>query len=426
MLPALSWRKYSMVRGLQEEWFTRLDQHQPDAYLAPKFEDLGKTDPILIHRWEAIHGNTNANSCTYNRVIRAPYFEPNQLKLELDQMVEEHPNIKIMIHCWGTKPIMEGNKIKGVIFESKEGRKCVLAKVVIDATGDGDIYSQTGAPYTEEVRPNSSVDSTALVWRIGGVDFELYHQWVRKNPELNKEFLKELCRIAGYKTAFFTDSRNDVVWMNNWVPHLSCINLEDIRKTEFMVRDSIRQTIRFMKETLPFAFRNAYLYDIAPQLGTRGGRRLIGEHVVTYLDIACQKRYDDVIAWHSVLPYVTDGAPIEIPYRCILPKNVDNLLCPGRHLSADDRAINLLYLIPQCVGTGQAAGVAAAVALKDGTTTHNVDIKRVQYILSHEQDVPLPRQDNTDRELVEELEACQYGTMTPMAKQIRAEAGLDW
>ena len=76
MLPALSWRKYSMVRGLQEEWFTRLDQHQPDAYLAPKFEDLGKTDPILIHRWEAIHGNTNANSCTYNRVIRAPYLSP--------------------------------------------------------------------------------------------------------------------------------------------------------------------------------------------------------------------------------------------------------------------------------------------------------------------------------------------------------------
>ena len=163
-----------------------------------------------------------------------------------------------------------------------------------------------------------------------------------------------------------------------------------------MVRDSIRQTIRFMKETLPFASETHICMILRRSWVTRGGRRLIGEHVVTYLDIACQKRYDDVIAWHSVLPYVTDGAPIEIPYRCILPKNVDNLLCPGRHLSADDRAINLLYLIPQCVGTGQAAGVAAAVALKDGTTTHNVDIKRVQYILSHEQDVPLPRQDNTD------------------------------
>jgi len=426
MLPALSWRKYSMVRGIQEEWFTRLDKNAPDSYIAPSFKDLGSTNPILLHRWESIHGNTNANSCTYNRIIRAPYYEPNQVKLEMDAMVQEEPNIKVMIHCWGTKPIMDGDTIKGVIFESKEGRKCVMAKVVIDATGDGDIYSQAGAPCTTSRRPDSSVDSTALVWRMGGVDFELYHLWKRQNPELYANFVDELTKVAGFRTNFYSDGRNDVVWVNNWVPHLSCIDLEDIKKTEFSVRNTIRDTIKFIKETLPFAFRNAFLYDIAPQLGTRGGRRLEGEYVVTYLDLACQTKYDDVIAWHSVLPYVTDGAPIEIPYRCILPKKIENLLCPGRHLSADDRAINILYLIPQCVGTGQAAGVAAAVAVQDGTTTHNVDIKRVQKILCYEQDVPLPRQDNTDPELVRELEECQYGTMTPMAKKIRQEAGLDW
>ena len=83
-------------------------------------------------------------------------------------------------------------------------------------------------------------------------------------------------------------------------------------------------------------------------------------------------------------------------------------------------------LIPQCIGLGQGAGVAAAVCVKDGTTTHNVDIKKVQKILCTEQDVPLPRQENTDPELVRELEEYKYGTYTDAAKKCREKAGLDW
>ena len=426
MLPALSWRKYSMVRGLQEEWFTRLDKNQPDAYIAPGFDEIGSTDPVLLHRWDSVHGNTISDSTTYNRLIRAPYFEPNHVKLEMDAMVTEEPNIKVLLHCWGTRPIMEGNTIKGVIFESKEGRKCIMAKVVIDATGDGDIYSQTGAPFTTKEVPEALVFRTALVWRMGGLDYEGYHQWRRQYPELALKFREGLSKIAGYPTLFFTDGRNDVVWFNNWILNKSCINLEDIRETELMVRGSIRAIIDYCKRALPTVFRNAFLYDIAPQLGTRSARRLEGEHILTLLDFACQTKFDDVIAWHSVLPMVTDGAPVEIPYRSILPRNIENLLCPGRHLSCDEKAISMLYLVPQCVGTGQAAGVAAAVAVQDGTTTHRVDIRRVQKILCYEQDVPLPRQENTNPELVKELEECEYGTMTPQAKKLREEAGMDW
>ena len=83
-------------------------------------------------------------------------------------------------------------------------------------------------------------------------------------------------------------------------------------------------------------------------------------------------------------------------------------------------------LIPQCIGLGQGAGVAAAVCVKDGTTTHNVDIKKVQKILCTEQDVPLPRQENTDPALVRELEEYKYGTYTDAAKKCREKAGLDW
>lgn len=93
-----------------------------------------------------------------------------------------------------------------------------------------------------------------------------------------------------------------------------------------------------------------------------------------------------MIAWHSTICQVNDCGPVEIPYRAILPQGVENMICPGRHLSADGVAIDWLDLIPQCVGTGQAAGVAVA----DGATAHGVDIKKVQDILV-DQDVPLPR-----------------------------------
>ena len=177
---------------------------------------------------------------------------------------------------------------------------------------------------------------------------------------------------------------------------------------------------------MPAALRNAYLLDIAPQLGSRCSRRLDGEHVISRLDFATASKFDDVIAWHSVVGMVNEGAPVELPYRAILPKKIENLLCPARHLSADEVTIDGVSLIPQCVGTGQAAGVAAAVCVKEGTTTHNVNIGRVQKILCTQQDVPLPRQENTDPELIRELEEYKYGTMTPTAKKIRAEAGLDW
>ena len=147
---------------------------------------------------------------------------------------------------------------------------------------------------------------------------------------------------------------------------------------------------------------------------------------MTANDFAFAKKHDDVIAWHSTICQINDCGPVEIPYRAILPQQVENLLAPGRHLSTDDVAIDWLNLIPQCVGTGQGAGVAAAVAVMDGTTTHNVNIRKVQDILV-DQNVPLPRnskfeaKDPSYQELVEEK---QYGLYTAAAKAA-AERSLD-
>jgi hypothetical protein len=142
---------------------------------------------------------------------------------------------------------------------------------------------------------------------------------------------------------------------------------------------------------------------------------------MTANDFAFATKHDDVIAWHSTICMINDCAPVEIPYRAILPQKVENLLAPGRHLSADNVAIDWLNLIPQCIGTGQAAGVAAAVAMADGTSVRDVDIRKVQNILI-DQDVPLPRNERVDKSYTELCEQYNYGLYTDLAKKMKADA----
>ena len=421
MVPKLSWYDKSFVRGIQEEWFTRL-QEIPNASLGVSLSDIGRDDdPALIHVWSRIHGCVSEYEP--RRLVRAVYYEPNQLKIEMDKMLLEHQDaIRVMCHCWGTKPIMEGNICKGVIFESKEGRKAVLAKVVIDATGDGDLVRQSGAPFSTLADGKTRCSNTALVWRIGGVSWNQFTEWKHNHPEESRALQKNFSRISGFMASPLPTPMDDVFWVNNWHGNKDCSLIKDSTETEMETRATMRDALAYLKEACPLVFSKAFIYDIAPQLGTRGSCRIGGEYQLTANDFAFATKHDDVIAWHSTICMINDCAPLEIPYGAILPKMVDNILAPGRHISADNVAIDWTNLIPQCVGTGQAAGVAAAVAVQQGTGTHDVDIRRVQDILAGEQDVPLPRNEHTDKSYTELCEEHEYGLYTELAKKARAEA----
>ncbi|MCQ2530474.1 MAG: FAD-dependent oxidoreductase [Lachnospiraceae bacterium] len=426
MVPNLSWYNKQFVRGLQEEWFQRLKKI-PNAVRGPEGEELGSTDPLLIDSWSAIHDCVSRGgfegakpSC----LVRAVYYEPNQLKIEMDKMLLEHKDsIKVIYHSWGVRPIVDDDVITGVIFESKEGRKVIKAKVVIDATGDGDIFSQTGAPFASLADAETRSSTTALVWRIGGVNYDLFDEWKRVHPTQMAALRECLSKKAGFRSMVLPSNQNDIVWVNNWHADRDCSNVADITFTEMQTRDTMRDVLEYLRATIPVAFRDAYIYDIAPQLGARCSRRLKGEYIMTMKDFALGLKHEDVIAWHSTICQLNDCGPVEIPYRAILPQKTENMLCPGRHISADDVAIDWLTLIPQCVGTGQAAGVAAAVAIADGTTTHDVNIKKVQDILVS-QDVPLPRRDDVDPSYTELCEEHEYGLYTAMAKKAKAEADI--
>lgn len=421
MVPNLSWYEKSFVRGLQEEWFTRLAS-VPGAVRAPSLERIGSTDPALLHPWMAIHDCVSRGGyggAKPNCLVRSVYFEPNQLKIEMDKMLLEHRDaITVMCHSWVSGPIVENGVVRGVVYESKEGRKAIFAKQVIDATGDGDLYTRAGAPYASMSDGVTRANTTALVWRIGGVDGDAYYEWKQAHPAEMNALRAGLQKTAGFRCVPMPSNQNDIFWMNNWHMNRDCAKVSDQTETEMNTRATMRETLDYLREAVPVAFRHAYLYDIAPQLGTRISHRLNGEYVMSTADFAYALHHEDVIAWHSTICQVNDCGPVEIPYRAILPQGVENLLCPGRHLSADGVAIDWLDLIPQCVGTGQAAGVAAAVAVSNGSTAHGVDIRKVQDILV-DQDVPLPRNAKflaRDSSYQECVETHRYGLYTDKAR----------
>lgn len=428
MIPNMSWYNLEFVKGIQEEWLQRLDKI-PGALMSPGLDELGSQEPEKVQKWRGIHDCVSRGTfggCKPSMLVRSPYYDPQYLKIVLDEMInEERERIRVCYHSWGTKPIMENNVMKGVIFESKEGRKAILSKIVIDATGDGDIYSQTGTPYQALADAVCRSSTTALVYRVGGIDWEKWTAFQRENPKFQMGFKKQLAEIAGFRVSPLPTNNNNICWMNNWHTNMDCTLVADQTQTEIETRLSIQKVIDHMRKAVPSCFGDAYLYDIAPQLGNRCSRRLQGEYIMSTEDFAFAKQHDDVIAWHSTICQINDCGPVEIPLRAILPKGVDNLLAPGRHLSTDNIAVDWLNLIPQCTGMGQAAGVAAAVAIAEGTGVHDVNVRKVQDILAGEQDVPLPRNEHTDSAYTDLCEEHQYGLYTDAAREA-AEKGAEY
>lgn len=430
MVPDLSWYDKQFVRGIQEEWFERLSKI-PGAVKGPSGKDIGSTDPALIQSWKDMIDTTSRGGfggAKEKRLVRSVYFEPNQLKIEMDKMLLEYRDqIQVMCHCWFSEPLMEGNTIKGVVYESKEGRKAITAKIVIDASGDGDVYSRCGASYFSLSDEVTRANTTALVWRMGGCDAPAFAEWREAHPEAYAALRKGCAAHAGFRCIPIPSNDPTIFWMNSWHADMDCSKVADQTLTELSTRDTIRDVIEYLRQACPIAFGKAYLYDIAPQLGCRISKRLRGEYVMSTADFAYAIKHDDVIAWHSTICQVNDCGPVEIPYRALLPVEVENLIVPGRHFSADSVAIDWLDLIPQCVGTGQAAGVAAAIAIAAGATAHGVDIRTVQDVLV-DQDVPLPRnarfeaRDSSYRELCEEKQYGLYTDKAQLAKR-QKEAG---
>jgi len=374
------------ILGLSQEWIDRLDR--VGGAMHPDRSEIGSTDAASIEKWRHYF------SCVVNdRVRQSVYVDPELLKCVLNDMVEE-AGIRLYLHSWGCRAIAAEGQVRGVLFESKQGRQAILGKVVIDATGDGDVMATAGAAFDGGLDQESRSAMVAVVFRLGQVDFARFCAWRDANPKAWLAVQERIYALGNFRLAPFPTTRNDVMWVNNWVPGRSCMDVRDLTWTEVNVRKAMRGTQRILRAEVP-GFSDCFILDTASQLGTRGSRRLCGEHVLTLKEVSEARAFDDVIAvFPSLQPSGRNG--IQIPYRTLVPREIEGLLVAGRCFSSDAPANNLTNLIPHCIATGQAAGTAAALALEAGVGVRRIDVRRLQLSLKR-QGVPLPEAPPAER-----------------------------
>jgi hypothetical protein len=363
-----------VIAGLSLEWLDRLDA--VGGTLRPRMEDIGSSDEKLVSYWRRFMGNV-----INGRIEHTAWVDPELLKCVLNDMVED-AGVKLSLHSWGAQTIVDKGTVKGIIFESKSGRQAVLGKVIIDGTGDGDLLPLAGAEFDGAIEPSSRSSMLALVFRLGNCDYQKLCDFQEKDRPKYQELIKGLAEAAGTFLLPLPTPRNDVLWFNNWITGLDCTKVEDLTKLEVEMRKMMLRGHAFMKKNIP-TFENSFILDTASQTGTRGSRRLVGEYVITGGDFQSCKKYDDTIAVFPRLgpPGDREVPHVYIPYRALVPAKIEGLLVAGRSFSSDMEANNMANLIPHCIAMGEAAGTAAAMAVKQGIGVRNVDYKALQKAL---------------------------------------------
>jgi hypothetical protein len=284
-----------------------------------------------------------------------------------------------------------------VFFESKSGRQAILAKVVIDSTGDGDIFVAAGAEFDAELDNERRTAWLAFTFWMANVDIDRVEDFKKSQPEKHAELMQELTRLGGYSHYFNGILRNQegVLWFHSFQIQPESSDARDVAQlTRIDVRGRKRAmiTYEFMKKHVP-GCENSFVMQTAPQLGTQGGRRIIGEYILSPKDMESDEVFEDTIV---VLANNDNGEisakhpSICIPYRCLVPVRIDGLLVACRAFSSTDSVSHYFNIIPPCIAYGQAAGTAAALAARAGIEPRQVDYGELRANLV-KQGVNLPR-----------------------------------
>ncbi|MCJ8307658.1 MAG: FAD-dependent oxidoreductase [Hyphomicrobiales bacterium] len=335
-------------------------------------------------------------------------------KLVADKLVQE-AGITPMLHRQFVAPVMSGNTITGIIVESKNGREAIMAKRVIDGTGDADIAHRAGAPTIKT--PMEDMQAASVMFHVAGVDKQAFMEGVRQDPQTyadwstgewqvetsGKEddmfspFLKkpfeqaiadgvisaDLNTIAGTWGA--VHDSGEMTYMN--LIHLDgCDGTDADSMTRFEIegRRQAMQAIEALRRYMPGG-EGIRLRNFGMSIGIRDTRKIDAVYNMTEQDVREQGRFEDSIGiypefidGYGILILPTTGRYMHIPYRCMVPKQVDNLLVVGRAIGGDKVAHAATRNMACCAVVGQGAGIAAALSIRQNCPLDRLDIKPVQ------------------------------------------------
>ena len=333
-------------------------------------------------------------------------------KVVADTLVQE-ADILPVLHCMAVETIMEDNTIKGVITESKSGRQAILAKRVVDATGDADIAHLAGAPWRKA--PKNELLGVTVTFSLTGVDRKRFLSHVKRNPSTYKDWgvetsgkednmfspylktpfllAKEAGDIPGDLEIAGTWSRiseqGDATYFNIvYIRGHDATDVHDLTRGEVEGRKQAMWAAKALKKYTP-GFENSSLRSFGSSLGIRESRKIIGKYNLTEKDVRNQGRFDDAV---GIFPEFLDGCGIvilpttgryfQVPYGIMVPQKVENLLVAGRCVAGDHISHSATRQMMCCTVTGQAAGVAAALSIKEKNHCSQVDIDSLQKALA--------------------------------------------
>ena len=385
------WEGKPVIRGFAEEIFERLPA---DAVAGPARAEWGSRDPARAAHW-------SQRTAAYHGVVTwSPTIDPERLKLLSQELVLESKT-HLVFHTWAATPIVEGGAVRGAIFESKAGRQAILAKVVVDATGDGDMFARAGAAFESDIEKDDIHHCMNTAWMFGGVDMERWIEFKAGQPEQFTQFMARGRETLRLFERPFVSWRNDVaLFMGPRQSGFSALDVDDQTEVEIRSHRLMAEHLDFYSAHAP-GFEGAFLMLSAPQLGVRHSRRLAGVNRVTRAQWPTAKVFADEI---GVSPSVSPKFPnISIPYGSLVPKTLDGLLACGRHVACDPNSHGFLREIPQCWITGQAAGVGAALAANHGVAPRAVDIAELQAALVQQGVYLRPAEERIEAERAETL-----------------------
>lgn len=363
------WNGTHVIRGFAEELLGRLTR---DMIAGPARAEWGSKDPDRVAYWSL------RTAAFQDTVTHSPTLDPEWLKAESLSMVLEagvHP----IFHAWGARPLMDGNRVTGCVFESKEGRRAVLAKVTIDATGDGDLYARAGSGFDTEVDAADIHGCMNTAWLFAGVDMDAFLRFRAETPEQYSQFMARGREAMRFFEKPVVSWRNDVaVFMGPRLSGYSALDVEDLSEVEIRSRQLMLQHLAFYRDNAP-GFGDAFIMLSAPQIGVRHGRRLVGLGRMERAHWDGRVAPDEIGVSPSLSPKF---ANVSVPYGAIVPRAVEGLLAPGRHLSCDATSHSFMREIPQCWLTGHAAGLAAAIAADRGLALADVPIAELRAALA--------------------------------------------
>ena len=330
-------------------------------------------------------------------------IDPASASLAAEDLCLE-AGVRLLFHHRLVSVEVDNNKITSLVLHSKDGLSVAKADIYIDSTGDGDLAAMAGCPFEQGGETSDAVQPMTMCFklRLCAEDLSYIAELSPEKPAI--QFVKTAEIFTQIQDAYIAakaDGRIDCPRQNvlmfpgtdyktihfnsSRVVAKSAVNGAELSEAEIEGRRQVRQFFEFLRRDVPI-FKNSRIHSIATQIGVRESRRVSGHNYMVRKDFVLASKYDDSIARvnypidiHSTtgggteITHLPEGDWYEIPYGCIVPRGIDNLLMGCRAISVDHAVHSSMRVMPPVVSVGQAAGTAAALALTEGITPAEVD-----------------------------------------------------